>query len=169
MLLDTPVCDFGWVGPEFSLKDALGKGYELNNSNNKTRLVMFICNHCPYVIRIAPQLSKVTSVLMSQGIEVFAIMSNNYRDYPEDSPENMIKFKKKYGFEFPYLLDEDQSVGKSYGAVCTPDFFGFNNRGELQYRGRIEELLSSMTEIARTGRGPKKQTPSMGCSIKWSQ
>jgi hypothetical protein len=119
--------------------------------------------------------------LTQEGFDVLAIMSNDYQNYPEDAPEKMLTFAQENGFNFPYLIDEDQSVGKTYGAVCTPDFFGFNKNGELQYRGRLDdarmedtsertpELLNAMHQIAATGEGPKHQTPSMGCSIKWRQ
>lgn len=180
MLLHTPICDFGWKAPDFTLKNADGKSYTMSEHiGEKALLLLFICNHCPYVIKIAEQLAADSKTLMDEGINVLAIMSNDYTDYEEDSPENMKKFSHKYGFEFPYLIDEDQSVGKQYGAVCTPDFFGFNNQGKLQYRGRfdnvgmsdelnrIPELLNAMRQISETGQGPKKQMPSMGCSIKW--
>jgi peroxiredoxin len=181
MLLDTPICDFGFKAPEFTLKDAHGKSYTMSDHlGEKGLLVMFICNHCPYVIRIAEQLGRDTQTLIDEGVNVIAIMSNDYNDYEEDSPENMIKFAQKHHFNFPYLIDEDQSVGKAYGTVCTPDFFGFNSKGELQYRGRFDnigmndkpaervaELVNAMRLIAETGKGPENQMPSMGCSIKW--
>ncbi|MEC9292620.1 MAG: thioredoxin family protein [Pseudomonadota bacterium] len=182
MLLDTPICDFGWKAPEFTLKDAKGESFTMSEQlGEKGLLVMFICNHCPYVKRIAAQLAEDTKALKAEGINVLAVMSNDYRDYEADSPENMLKFAAEHGFEFPYLVDEDQSVGKAYGAICTPDFFGFNAKGELQYRGRLDdsrpnadssertpELLNAMRQIAETGEGPKDQLPSMGCSIKWT-
>lgn len=145
----------------------------------KGLLIAFICNHCPYVIAITERLAADTAELMAEGINVLAVMSNDYRSYPADSPENMLRFAKQHGFEFPYLIDEDQSVGKAYGAVCTPDFFGLNRSGELQYRGRLDdarmgnsagrkrELVDAMRQIAETERGPKEQAASMGCSIKW--
>jgi peroxiredoxin len=168
MLLDTPTCDFGWQAPDFTLSDPNGKSFTLRDQLGQNGLlIMFICNHCPYVQRIGEQLATDTNALMDAGTNVLAIMSNDYADYAEDSPENMLKYAKRYGWEFPYLVDVDQSVGQSYGAVCTPDFFGFNGSGELQYRGNMDELLASMTMIAQTGQGPRKQTPSMGCSIKW--
>jgi len=125
-------------------------------------LIMFICNHCPYVKKIADKIASITTELAEIEVNTLAIMSNDYRDYREDSPEKMIIFKEKYNFSFPYLLDEDQSVGKSFGAVCTPDFFGFNRNGELQYRGNIDELLEAMKLISKTGFGPKRQTPMYG-------
>ena len=181
MLLDTPICDFGWKAPAFTLQDAHGKSFTMSEHlGEKGLLIMFICNHCPYVIRIAERLATDTQSLMDEGINVLAVMSNDYHAYEEDSPENMIKFAKEHNFSFPYLVDEDQAVGKAYGAVCTPDFFGFNAKGELQYRGRLDdvkmnedtsnrtlELVNAMREIAKTGQGPKEQIPSMGCSIKW--
>ncbi|CAA6810466.1 MAG: PPO candidate 1 [uncultured Sulfurovum sp.] len=180
MLLDTPICDFGWKAPDFTLQDAYGKSFTMSeNLGEKGLLVMFICNHCPYVIRIAQRLAEDTQVLMDEGINVVAVMSNDYKAYEEDSPENMKAFAKEHSFNFPYLVDEEQSVGKTYGAVCTPDFFGFNAKGELQYRGRLDdarmgdasertlELVNAMRQIASTGQGPKEQVPSMGCSIKW--
>lgn len=182
MLLDTPLCDFGWTAPNFTLSDANGKSYSLSEQMGENGLlIMFICNHCPYVQRVADRLAKDTKTLMSEGTNVLAIMSNDYHEYEEDSPENMIKFAAQHGFAFPYLIDEDQSVGKAYDAICTPDFFGFNNKGELQYRGRLDdarmgneasrtpELLNAMRMIAKTGQGPKEQQPSMGCSIKWRE
>ncbi|CAA6799625.1 MAG: Alkyl hydroperoxide reductase [uncultured Sulfurovum sp.] len=180
MLLDTPICDFGWKAPEFTLKDAHGKSFTMSeNLGEKGLLIMFICNHCPYVIRIAERLAEDTQLLMDEGINVLAVMSNDYKAYESDSPENMIKFSKENNFAFPYLVDEDQAIGKTYGAVCTPDFFGFNAKGELQYRGRLDdakmedasnrtlELVNAMRDIAKTGQGPKEQVPSVGCSIKW--
>ena len=180
MLLDTPICDFGWKAPDFTLSDPTGKSITMSQHMGENGLlIMFICNHCPYVKTIGNRLAADTKTLMAEGINVLAVMSNDYRDYAEDSPENMLKFAALYGFEFPYLIDEDQSVGKAYGAVCTPDFFGFNTERGLQYRGRLDdagmgqktastpELLIAMRQIAATGQGPKDQTASMGCSIKW--
>ena len=182
MLLDTPICDYGWEAPDFTLKNTENKSFTMSDHlGDKGLLIVFICNHCPYVIQIAKRLSEDTKVLMSEGINVLAIMSNDYEEYAQDSPKNMKKFAEQYGFSFPYLLDEDQIVGKTYGAVCTPDFFGFNGKGELQYRGRLDdarmddvstrtpELLTAMRMIAKTGNGPKDQIPSMGCSIKWKE
>ncbi|MCL6415519.1 thioredoxin family protein [Aestuariirhabdus sp. Z084] len=181
MLLDTPICDFGWQAPDFTLKDPDGKPFTLSEQlGEKGLLVAFICNHCPYVQRIAERLAADTQLLMEEGINVLAIMSNDYRSYPADAPDKMRAFARQQGFSFPYLVDEDQSVGKAFGAVCTPDFFGFNRSGELQYRGRLDdarmgeaservpELLNAMRLIAATGQGPKEQIASMGCSIKWS-
>jgi len=183
MLLDTPICDYGRQAPEFTLKDAYGKSFTMSDHlGNRGLLIAFICNHCPYVQRIAKQLADDTELLMNEGINVLAIMSNDYKMVEEDSPENMKKFAQENNFKFAYLIDENQSVGKEYGAVCTPDFFGFNANGELQYRGRLDnssksgvegsrspELLNAMILIAKTGNGPKEQIPSMGCSIKWRE
>ena len=180
MLLDTPICDFGWEAIDFTLKDAHGKAYTMRDHlGDKGLLIVFMCNHCPYVIKIAQRLAEDTKMLMDEGIGVLGIMSNDYEAYPEDAPDNMKKFVADHGFSFPYLVDEVQSVAKTYGAVCTPDFFGFNSKGELQYRGRLDdarmdestdrvpELINAMRMIAKSGKGPKDQIPSMGCSIKW--
>jgi peroxiredoxin len=182
MLLDTPICDFGWKAPDFSLKNAEGEVFTLQEQlGGKGLLIAFICNHCPYVQRIGSRLAEDAALLMEEGINVLAIMSNDYELVAADSPEKMQQFATKFGFTFPYLIDEDQSVGKQYGAICTPDFFGFNGQGELQYRGRLDnsgiddasdrvpELVNAMRMIAVTGKGPKVQTPSMGCSIKWRE
>lgn len=180
MLLDTPICDFGWQAPNFTLKDPDGIEYSMiDYLGEKGLLIAFICNHCPYVQTIADRLATDTNILINEGINVLAVMSNDYKDYAMDSPENMKKFAAQHDFPFPYLVDEDQAVGKAYGAVCTPDFFGFNHKGELHYRGRLDdaqmndssnrtpELVNAMRQIVETGQGPKDQTPSMGCSIKW--
>ncbi|MGB5326157.1 MAG: thioredoxin family protein [Pseudomonadales bacterium] len=180
MLLDTPVCDFGWKAPDFTLQDASGASFTMREQlGNKGLLIAFICNHCPYVQRIAGRLAADTKQLMDEGVAVLAIMSNGYENYAADSPANMQRFASQHGFLFPYLVDHDQSVGRRYGAICTPDFFGFNSSGELQYRGRLDdadergvenrtpELVNAMQLIAATGQGPRAQTPSMGCSIKW--
>ena len=181
MLLDTPICDFGWKAPDFTLKDPDGNAYTMSDHlGDKGLLITFICNHCPYVQAIGERLAADTRVLMAEGIGVVAVMSNDYRHVPSDGPAYMRRFAAHYGFPFPYLVDEGQSVGKSYGAICTPDFFGLNKDGELQYRGRLDsagmgnpqnrnpELLNAMRQIATTGEGPREQFPSMGCSIKWS-
>jgi peroxiredoxin len=180
MLLDTPICDYGWKAPDFTLKDANGNAFTMSEHlGEKGLLIMFICNHCPYVKAIAMRLAADTKQLMAEGINVLAVMSNDYHDVEADSPQNMLRFAKQHGFEFAYLVDEDQQVAKQYGAVCTPDFFGLNHLGELQYRGRLDdarlqdapnrepELLQAMQMIAAIGKGPKRQTASMGCSIKW--
>ncbi len=180
MLLDTPVCDFGWKAPDFTLKDPDGKTFTMSEHlGEKGLLIAFICNHCPYVQAIGNRLAQDTQALIDEGINVLAIMPNDYRHVQSDSPPNMKLFSQKYGFTFPYLVDENQLVGRTYGAVCTPDFFGFNRNGELQYRGRLDDarmdnpanrtpdLLNAMREIAKSGQGPSEQIPSMGCSIKW--
>jgi peroxiredoxin len=180
MLLDTPICDFGWKAPDFTLQDVDGESFTMSQQlGDKGLLVMFICNHCPYVQRIGLRLAEDMQLLISEGINVLAIMSNDYKSVEQDSPANMKLFAKKYGFTFPYLIDQAQSVGHQYGAICTPDFFGFNSKGELQYRGRLDdatmgdasnrtpELVNAMRQISITGNGPAKQHPSMGCSIKW--
>lgn len=181
MLLDTPLCNFGWKAPDFTLKDSDGKPYNLTEQlGEKGLLIAFICNHCPYVQAIAERFSDDVRELQAQGINVLAVMSNDYRYVPEDGSAYMKKFSEHFGFTFPYLVDEGQKVGRAYSAVCTPDFFGFNKKGELQYRGRLDdarmgkpanrnrELVNAMLQIAETGAGPKQQKASMGCSIKWS-
>lgn len=180
MLLDTPLCDFGWPAPDFTLNDPSGSAFTMRDQlGDKGLLIAFICNHCPYVQRIADRLAADTSALMDAGIGVLAVMSNDYHTYTDDRPDRMLAFAQKHGFRFPYLVDETQAVGKAYGAVCTPDFFGLNSSGALQYRGRLDdarmgdpdgrtrELVDAMMQIAETGEGPRTQTASMGCSIKW--
>ncbi|QDG75169.1 thioredoxin family protein [Labrenzia sp. PHM005] len=179
--LDTPLCDFGWKAPDFTLKDPQGTAITMSDqAGEKGLLIAFICNHCPYVKAIAGRLASDAKALQADGFGVLAVMSNDYRASPDDSPENMVRFAAEHDFSFPYLIDEDQSVAKAYGAVCTPDFFGLNAEGELQYRGRLDdarmgdasnrspELLTAMRLIGETGNGPKDQIPSMGCSIKWA-
>jgi len=180
MLLDTPLCDFGWKAPDFTLKDPDGISFTMSEQlGEKGLLIAFICNHCPYVKAITGRLAQDTQLLMDEGINVLAVMSNDYKDYADDSPENMKKFAQAHNFPFPYLVDEGQEVGRAYKAICTPDFFGLNKDGELQYRGRLDdarkdnavdrnpELVNAMRLIAQTGNGPQDQQPSMGCSIKW--
>jgi len=180
MLLDTPICDFGWKAPDFTLRDPDDNAFTMSEHlGDKGLLVAFICNHCPYVLAIAERLASDTAELIHDGINVLAVMSNDYTYVPDDNPANMKRFATHYGFQFPYLVDETQEVGKAYEAVCTPDFFGLNSKGELQYRGRLDdarmgdpadrtrELVTAMKQIAETGEGPRDQTPSMGCSIKW--
>ncbi len=180
VLLGSSLCDFGSKIIDFSLQNVDEKVYTLNEliGPNGT-LIMFICNHCPYVKAIIPRLLDTTQSLKKKGINSIAIMPNNTKDYPEDSFENMIKFSKLHNFNFPYLIDKTQSIAKAYGAVCTPDFFGYNKSGELNYRGRLSEmkdlkfvndendLLDAMLLISSTNKGPVKQFPSFGCSIKW--
>ncbi|MBU6468263.1 MAG: thioredoxin family protein [Betaproteobacteria bacterium] len=179
--LTTPICDFNWPAPDFSLAGVDGKTYTLQNSRGENGLlVMFICNHCPYVKAVIARLCEDTQELKSYGINSIAIMSNDTNSYPEDSFDNMIKWSEKVNFPFPYVIDPTQEIAKQYGAVCTPDFFGFNHQLKLQYRGRLDpyglqnppshrerELFDAMTVIAQTSQGPKEQTPSVGCSIKW--
>ena len=180
--LETPICDFGWKAPEFKLLGIDNNKYTYSDITGENgTLIMFICNHCPYVKSVTHRLVEDCSILKNKGIGVAAIMSNDVNDYPEDSFENMNKFSEENNFNFPYLYDETQEVGRTYNAVCTPDFFGFNNSHELQYRGRLEasqkelvlnakkELLEGMTLVSKTGIGPKEQTPSIGCSIKWKK
>lgn len=180
--INPPVCEFGWQAPDFSLPDIDGRIVTLKESMGPNGLlVMFICNHCPYVKAILPRLIADVNELKGLGVNTVAIMSNDPTDYPEDSPENMRKIAQEMAFPFPYLLDETQQVAKSYDAVCTPDFFGFNNKYELQYRGRFDEsrketapnstrdLFHAMKQVAETGQGPKEQISSIGCSIKWKE
>tara|TARA_Y100000389_G_C17469086_1_gene528605 strand:- start:7558 stop:8121 length:564 start_codon:yes stop_codon:yes gene_type:complete len=177
----TPECDYNVKAQDFELSGVDNKIYSLESCRgSKATLVMFICNHCPYVKSIMEQLVVEVSVMQKKGIGCVAINSNDHNEYPEDSFENMQKISRKYGLSFPYLIDDTQSVAKSYKSVCTPDFFGFNSKLELQYRGRFDdrktsnqmsanssELFKGMIEIARTGTGPVSQIPSVGCSIKW--
>ncbi len=179
--LTTPLCDFGWSAPDFVLSGVDGKPHSLSSCRGpKGLLVMFICNHCPYVKAVLPRLVRDCRELAGLGIGCVAIMSNDPADYPEDSPENMQRIAAAMDFPFPYLLDESQAVAKAYGAVCTPDFFGFDAGLGLQYRGRLDasgknpapedarrELFEAMRQVAETGHGPADQTPSIGCSIKW--
>lgn len=179
--LTTPVCDFGWKAADFSLPGVDGKIWTLADAMGANGLlVMFICNHCPYVKAIRPRLVRDLAELKQHGIHAIAIMSNDPAEYAEDSFENMKQVAQEFAFPFPYLVDQTQAIAKAYGAVCTPDFFGFNRKFELQYRGRFDEsrketaadgvrrdLFDAMKEVAATQRGPAEQTPSMGCSIKW--
>ena len=180
-LTKTPICNFGEKAKDFNLRSIENKQISLNDVTGKNgTLVMFICNHCPYVKAIIKDLVNDVNYLESLGIKSVGIMSNDVKNYPDDSFENMISFSKLNNFSFPYLIDETQDVAKKYGAVCTPDFFGYNKNLELQYRGRIRELKDlkpvrsgdsdlkkAMKLVADTGNGPKDQIPSMGCNIKW--
>ena len=180
-LAKTPICNFGERAKKFSLQSTENKKITIEDVRGENgTLIMFICNHCPYVKAIIKDVVEDVKYLESLGIKSAAIMSNDVKNYPEDSFENMISFSKFHGFSFPYLIDETQNVAKEYGAVCTPDFFGYNKDLELQYRGRIRELKdlkpvrsgdsdlrSAMQLVAESGRGPSNQIPSMGCSIKW--
>ncbi|HHZ88546.1 MAG TPA: thioredoxin family protein [Chromatiaceae bacterium] len=179
--LETPICDFDWEAPDFVLPGIDGRDWSRDQCGGEQGLlVMFICNHCPYVKAVMDRIVRDTAELKGLGIGSVAIMSNDPTQYEEDSFENMQKVSVELDFPFPYLLDSDQSVAKAYGAVCTPDFFGFNVDSGLQYRGRLDasrkqaaavgvrrDLFESMAEVARSGRGPAEQIPSMGCSIKW--
>jgi peroxiredoxin len=179
--LETPVCEFGKPAIDFSLPGTDGKAWSLQDCKGENGLlIMFICNHCPYVKAIRERLVRDTRELRELGVNSVAIMSNDPAMYEEDSFENMKKIAKDFDFPFPYLLDESQEIAKAYGAVCTPDFFGYNGSLELQYRGRLDasrketapenarrDLFEAMKEVAETGMGPKDQIPSMGCSIKW--
>ena len=180
-LTKTPICNFGEKAKDFNLKSTENKQISLKDVRGKNgTLVMFICNHCPYVKAVIKNLVMDVKFLEDVGIKSVGIMSNDVKNYPDDSFENMIAFSKLNNFSFPYLFDETQKIAKDYGAVCTPDFFGYNSNLELQYRGRIRELknlkpvtkgdsdlMIAMKLIAESGKGPKKQIPSMGCSIKW--
>ena len=180
-LTKTPICDFGKKADFFELKSIENKLINLNDIKGKNgTLIMFICNHCPYVKAVIDDIVDDCKNLEKEEIKSVSIMSNDQKNYPEDSFEKMISFSKKYKFNFPYLVDETQKVAKTYDAVCTPDFFGYNANLELQYRGRIRELkdlkpvknndsdlIKAMRLIAKTGKGPENQIPSMGCSIKW--
>jgi peroxiredoxin len=178
--INPPVCDFGWQAPDFNLQNIDGSMVSRDEIMGKNGLlVMFICNHCPYVKAILLRLIADVRELKILGVNTVAIMSNDPSDYPEDSVENMQKITREMDFPFPYLLDASQQVAKEYGAVCTPDFFGFNNQLQLQYRGRFDEsrkdtapqstrdLFHAMKLIADTGAGPREQVASIGCSIKW--
>ncbi|MFO7604091.1 MAG: thioredoxin family protein [Gammaproteobacteria bacterium] len=178
---ETPICDFGWQAPDFSLPGIDGRDWRLQDCMGENGLlVMFICNHCPYVKAIRERIVRDTRELLAYGVNSVAIMANDPTQYEEDSFANMQAVAQQFGFPFPYLLDESQAVARAYGAVCTPDFFGFNRAGELQYRGRLDasrketaaadvrrDLFEAMVQVAQTGKGPETQIPSMGCSIKW--
>ncbi|MDA9562666.1 thioredoxin family protein [Candidatus Pelagibacter bacterium] len=181
MLTQTPICDFGKKAVPFKLKSTEGKIISLEDLKGENgTLIMFICNHCPYVKAILKDIVEDCNELKKLRINSIAISSNDPTNYPEDSFENMIEFAKKNEFSFPYLIDETQEIAKAYNAVCTPDFFGYNKDLELQYRGRSRELKNlipirdgksdlykAMKQIAETNNGPKDQIPSAGCSIKW--
>ena len=181
MPIQTPICDFGKKAVPFELKSTDEKILKLDDIKGENgTLIMFICNHCPYVKAVTKDIVEDCNNLKKLGINSVAICSNDAVNYPEDSFENMIKFSNSNSFSFPYLVDETQEVAKAYDAVCTPDFFGYNKNLELQYRGRMRELkklipvrneesdlFQAMKQIAETGRGPKEQIPSAGCGIKW--
>jgi len=174
------ICNFGWRAKDFALKGVDGKTYTLADVRGpKGTLVVFICNHCPYVKASIGRIVAEAKALREFGIGMIAIMPNDTEAYREDSFDNMKAFAAKHGFTFPYVIDETQDVARAYNAQCTPDFFGFNAQDELQYRARLDasriqpaanarrDLFEAMKEVSETGRGPKEQTPSMGCSIKW--
>ena len=181
--LETPVCEFGLPAVDFELPGTDGRNWTLEECRGENGvLVMFICNHCPYVKAIIDRLVRDTGELKEYGINSVAIMANDPSDYPEDSFENMKLVAEKHSFGFPYLIDRTQEIAEQYGAVCTPDFFGYNADLQLQYRGRLDEsgikpagqdvrreLFEGMKRVAQTGRGPLEQTPSIGCSIKWTR
>ena len=178
---ETPVCDFNTPAINFNLKGVDGKMHTLDSCKGENGLlVMFICNHCPYVKAIIDRVIRDTKELKAMGLNTVAIMSNNPDEYEADSFENMQIISEEMNFPFPYLIDETQEIAKAYGAVCTPDFFGYNADLELQYRGRLDasrkesaatdvkrDLFDAMSQVAITSQGPLEQIPSMGCSIKW--
>jgi peroxiredoxin len=180
MAAQTPICNFGEPARPFDLPGTDGKRYTLDDVRGpKGLLVMFLCNHCPYVKAVLDRIIRDAKELKEQGIGAIAIMANDPGQYAEDSFENMKRLAKDKQLPFPYVIDETQEVARAYGAVCTPDFFGYNKDLKLQYRGRLDasktspipgairELHEAMVQVAETGRGPEHQTPSMGCSIKW--
>lgn len=181
MAVETPVCDFGWKAPDFRLPGTDGRTWRLADvKGERGTLIMFICNHCPYVQAVIDRIVRDARDLQPLGIGFAAISANDAGTYPEDSFDNMKRVAEKYGFPFPYLYDESQQVARAYDAVCTPEFFGFDASLGLQYRGRLDasrkdagpadlrrDLYLAMKEIAETGKGPLDQIPSMGCSIKW--
>jgi len=172
---------FGWRAADFALPDADGRVHRLADlAGPKGLLVMFICNHCPYVKGTVAEIVRDAATLQREGVGCVAIMSNDVAAYPADAPPEMKKFAAAHGFTFPYLYDESQATARAYGAVCTPDFYGFDKGLALRYRGRLmpvagrepipggeRELLAAMRQIAATGQGPADQSPSIGCSIKW--
>jgi peroxiredoxin len=175
-----PICDFGWKAPDFRLPATDGKTYALADIRGpKGTLIAFICNHCPYVKAVIGRLMRDAIDLKALGIGSVAICSNDARSHPDDSFANMKLFAERHAFTFPYLHDESQAVARAYDAVCTPDFFGFDAKDGLQYRGRLDEsratlvpnarrdLYEAMKQVAETGQGPRDQIASMGCSIKW--
>lgn len=181
MLLKSQVCDFGWPAPDFDLATPGGERHSRDSLMGENGLlVAFICNHCPYVVALIDRLAEDMRSLQGMGIGTVAIMSNDYDAYPADAPDRMVDFAKVHGLTAPYVVDEDQTVARAYGAVCTPDLFGFDDKGGLQYHGRLDdvgmsddpagrtpELLNAMRQVAETGQGLAAQTASMGCSIKW--
>lgn len=183
MAMETPICDFGWKACDFQLRGTDGGTYSLADVRGANgTLVMFICNHCPYVQAVIARIVRDVRDLQRMGVGAIAIMPNDVAQYPEDSFDNMVKFAAEHGFTFPYVIDPTQGVARAYGAVCTPDFFGFDRDLGLQYRGRLDasrkeaappsarrELFEAMAAVARAGKGPADQIASIGCSIKWKQ
>jgi peroxiredoxin len=176
----TDICNFGWKAHDFALRGIDGRTWTLDNARGeKGTLVAFICNHCPYVKAVVGRFVDEANALREIGVGTIAIMPNDTAGYPEDSFENMQAFARRHGFTFPYVIDETQDIARAYDAQCTPDFFGFNARDELQYRGRLDDarmsgapptrrdLFAAMKQVAQTGRGPADPIASMGCSIKW--
>ena len=181
--LNPPVCNFGWPAVPFDLPGTDGRRHTLESARGPNGLlVMFICNHCPYVKAVIDRIIRDCRELQAHGVGSIAIMSNDPAAYPEDSFEHMQRWARELAFPFPYVVDASQDIARAYGAVCTPDFFGFNGQLTLQYRGRLDasgrnpapadaprELYEAMLQVARTGAGPQQQTPSIGCSIKWRE
>ncbi|MEM9383579.1 MAG: thioredoxin family protein [Pseudomonadota bacterium] len=180
--LESPVCDFDSPIPDFCLPDPAGALFRRDDcTGTRGLLVMFLCNHCPFVQAVLPRLLEQTRALAALGVGTVAIMPNDFRAYPEDAPTKMRALAETMDFPFPYLVDEGGEVARRFGALCTPDFFGYNAAGLLQYRGRLDgarmqpvtpdtrpELLEAMSAVASTGSGPVEQFPSIGCSIKWA-
>ena len=181
MAVTPPVCDFGWQAPAFNLPATDGKSYSLDDIKGPNgTLVIFMCNHCPYVLAVLDRILRDVKDLQTLGVGVVAISANDVAAYPQDSFDNMAKLAADNGFSFPYLYDETQKTARAYDAACTPDFFGFDADGGLQYRGRLDastksagpsdlrrDLFEAMQQVVKTGKGPTDQIPSMGCSIKW--
>jgi len=181
MAVETPICSFGWKAPDFTLPATDGRTLSLSDIRGQTgTLVIFICNHCPYVKAVIDRIVRDVKELQAMGVGVAAISSNDAVTYPEDSFDNMKRFAAQHGFTFPYLYDESQGIARAYDAVCTPDFFGFDKDLGLQYRGRLDasrkeagpvdlrrDLYLAMKQVVETGHGPTDQIPSIGCSIKW--
>jgi len=172
----------GTSAPPFDLPGTDGRRHALASVRGANgTVVMFICNHCPYVKAVVDKIVRDMRELATHGVGSVAIMSNDPVDYPEDSVDNMKALSTKFGFPFPYLLDESQEIAKAYGAVCTPDFFGYDRDLKLVYRGRLDgsgrssdpnaprELFDAMAEVAKGGRAPAVQQPAVGCSIKWKR
>ncbi len=182
MVVETPICNFGWKAPAFELPGTDGELHRLEElRGERATLIIFICNHCPYVRSVIDRIVRDVAALAPLGVGVAAICSNDAASHPDDSFDNMVGFAADNGFNFPYLHDASQQVARAYDAVCTPDFFGFNDALELRYRGRLDEsgrlpaepgarreLYEAIARIAETGEGPAQQVPSMGCSIKWT-